>query len=151
MKGRAGEPLPIYGTGKNVRDWIHVEDHAAALQVVASEGCVGETYNIGAHNEHTNLDVAQMVCAYLDELHPSSPHAPHDQLISFVPDRPGHDFRYGIDASKVMRELNWSPDRNFGEGLKQTVAWYLANEDWCTRAVAGSYSGERLGYSFRSA
>ena len=140
----AGEPMPIYGTGQNVRDWLHVEDHAAALRLVLEKGRVGESYNIGGNEERTNLQVAEALCGILDELLPSS-HRPHANLISFVADRPGHDLRYAIDAGKVSAELGWRPRETFATGLRKTVEWYLANQDWCERALGGAYAGERLG------
>lgn len=141
----AGKPLPIYGKGDNVRDWLFVDDHADALLTVLKTGKIGETYNIGGCNEKTNLEVVHGICAILDELTPNSAHVPHKSLITFVKDRPGHDQRYAIDASKIRRELNWSPAESFETGLRKTVQWYLDNQEWCRRAVAGRYSGERLG------
>ena len=141
----AGKPLPVYGNGSNIRDWLYVEDHARALCRVLTTGQVGETYNIGGCNERQNIEVVRTLCALLDELVPESPHRPHASLITFVTDRPGHDHRYAIDASKIERELGWSPDETFETGLRKTVEWYLANQDWCARALAGRYSGERLG------
>lgn len=141
----AGKTLPVYGTGSNVRDWLYVEDHARALRLVFTEGQVGETYNIGGHNERKNIDVVHELCRLLDELVPASPFRPHAKLIQFVTDRPGHDQRYAIDASKIERELGWKPQETFETGLRKTVAWYLDNQDWCQRAMAGRYHGERLG------
>lgn len=123
-----GKPLPVYGNGQQVRDWLFVEDHARALLKVLEEGAVGETYNIGGHNERTNLEVVKAICALLDELVPTE--APHSDLIEFVTDRPGHDLRYAIDASKIERELGWVPDETFESGLRKTVEWYLAGKDW---------------------
>jgi dTDP-glucose 4,6-dehydratase len=142
LEGRA---LPIYGQGDNVRDWLYVADHARALRLVLERGRVGEIYNIGGHNEKTNLEAVHGLCAILDELVPASPHRPHDSLISFVQDRPGHDRRYAIDASKIQRELGWTPSETFESGLRQTVRWYLDNRHWCARVLDGSYRRERLG------
>ncbi len=148
-KAVAGEPMPIYGTGENVRDWLYVEDHARALRLVLEEGRVGESYNIGGNEERTNLQVAEALCGILDELLPASPHRPHAGLISFVADRPGHDLRYAIDAKKVSAELGWRPEDSFAAGLRKTVEWYLANQDWSARALgradSGGGAGERLG------
>jgi dTDP-glucose 4,6-dehydratase len=140
-----GKPLPVYGAGDNVRDWLYVEDHARALRAVLAEGRPGQTYNIGGHNEKTNLEVIHALCGLLDELCPESPHAPHAALIAFVRDRPGHDRRYAIDAGKVGRELGWRPREDFASGLRKTVRWYLENADWCDRVRSGAYQGERLG------
>jgi len=141
----AGKTLPVYGTGSNVRDWLYVEDHARALRRVFTEGKIDETYNIGGHNERKNIDVVHELCRLLDELVPASPFRPHAKLIQFVTDRPGHDQRYAIDASKIERELGWKPQETFETGLRKTVEWYLANQGWCQRAMAGRYHGERLG------
>jgi dTDP-glucose 4,6-dehydratase len=140
-----GRPLPIYGQGDNVRDWLYVGDHARALRLVLERGQVGETYNIGGHNEKTNLEVVHGLCAILDELVAGSPRRPHESLISFVQDRPGHDRRYAIDASRIQRELGWTPSQTFESGLRQTVQWYLDNRHWCARVLDGSYRRERLG------
>ena len=145
QNGLRGKPLPIYGKGDNVRDWLYVDDHARALVTVLRQGKVGETYNIGGHNEKTNLDVVHTLCDLLDELVPGSDHRPHKSLINFVTDRPGHDHRYAIDAGKIERELGWKPEETFETGLRKTVQWYLANQAWCEKAVADRYSGERLG------
>jgi len=145
LKALAGEPLPIYGAGDNVRDWLYVEDHAAALQAVLERGRAGETYNIGGRSERSNIALARAVCGLLDELLPDSPHRPHADLLSFVEDRPGHDKRYAIDCGKIERELGWRPGVAFEEGLRRTVAWYLANRDWCEGARRSGYRGERLG------
>lgn len=142
-----GKSLPVYGKGNQVRDWLFVEDHARALVKVATEGVVGETYNIGGHNEKQNLEVVKTVCSLLDELRPSQ-HANigrYEELITFVKDRPGHDVRYAIDASKIERELGWRPQETFESGLRKTVEWYLANEDWWQAVLDGSYQRERLG------
>ena len=142
-----GEPLPVYGRGTQVRDWLFVEDHARALVRVVTDGVVGETYNIGGHNEKRNIDVVRAVCGLLDELHPSTHDGiiKYEQLITFVKDRPGHDVRYAIDASKIQRELGWVPQETFESGLRKTVSWYLTNEDWWQAVLDGSYQGQRLG------
>ena len=142
-----GKPLPVYGNGTQVRDWLFVEDHARALVKVLKEGAVGETYNIGGHNEKQNIDVVRAVCRLLDELRPSTYDGviKYEQLITFVNDRPGHDARYAIDASKIQRELGWVPQETFESGLRKTVEWYLANADWWQSVLDGSYQGERLG------
>jgi dTDP-glucose 4,6-dehydratase len=145
LNALAGKPLPVYGQGNNVRDWLYVEDHARALWRVLRQGKPGETYNIGGHNERTNLDVVHGLCAILDELLPDSPHRPHQNLIRFVTDRPGHDQRYAIDAGKIQRELGWTPQESFETGLRKTVLWYLDNREWWQRVLAGTYRGERLG------
>ena len=139
-----GKPLPVYGNGQQVRDWLYVEDHARALLTVVSEGKVGETYNIGGHNEQKNLHVVESICALLDELAPCQSGS-YKEHISFVSDRPGHDLRYAIDASKIERELGWKPEETFASGLRKTVRWYLDNLDWCRRVQDGSYQRERLG------
>ncbi|XGA79234.1 dTDP-glucose 4,6-dehydratase [Halomonas sp. CH40] len=173
LNALAGKPLPVYGNGQQIRDWLYVEDHARALIKVASEGEIGETYNIGGHNEQTNLHVVETICEILDELVPSekldvrseelgvrSTPAPltspqgahasqaqrsHKELITFVTDRPGHDVRYAIDASKIERELGWVPEETFETGLRKTVQWYLENRQWWQRVQDGSYQGQRLG------
>ncbi len=132
-----GKPLPIYGKGDNIRDWLYVDDHARALRLVLEQGTPGETYNIGGWNEKTNLEVVQAICAILDELHP--PGAPHAKLITYVADRPGHDRRYAIDATKIARELGWKPQETFASGLRKTVEWYLANTDWVQGVTSGEY------------
>ena len=140
-----GKPLPVYGTGQNVRDWLYVDDHARALISVLERGKIGETYNIGGNSERQNIVVVKTICALMDELLPQSANRPHERLIKFVTDRPGHDQRYAIDASKIQRELGWKPVESFESGLKKTVEWYLSNREWCNKAVADRYSGERLG------
>jgi dTDP-glucose 4,6-dehydratase len=134
-----GKPLPIYGKGDQVRDWLYVEDHARALYKVVTEGVVGETYNIGGHNEKQNIEVVRTVCALLDELRPQSPFAPHFGLITHVTDRPGHDVRYAIDASKIQRELGWTPEETFESGIRKTVEWYLNNPEWVAHVKSGAY------------
>ncbi|MDF9436029.1 dTDP-glucose 4,6-dehydratase [Chromohalobacter israelensis] len=147
LNALAGKPLPVYGDGMQIRDWLYVEDHAHALIKVASEGQVGETYNIGGHNEKTNLEVVETLCALLEERVPDKPDgvSRYEDLITFVTDRPGHDVRYAIDASKIEQELGWTPAETFESGLGKTVDWYLANREWWQRVLDGSYKGERLG------
>lgn len=140
-----GKALPIYGKGDNVRDWLYVDDHARALKVVLETGDIGECYNIGGFNEHTNLDVVHQLCTILDELLPESDHVPHKNLITFVTDRPGHDQRYAIDATKIKRDLGWQPGETFTTGLRKTVQWYLDNSEWCQHVLDGSYQQQRLG------
>ena len=142
LNALAGKPLPIYGTGDNVRDWLYVDDHAAALSLVLTSGTVGETYNIGGHNERTNLEVVYSICSLLDELCPESRYRPHASLISFVTDRLGHDKRYAIDASKIHQELDWKPSETFDSGLRKTVEWYLSNHVWWERVLSGAYRQE---------
>ena len=132
-----GKPLPIYGKGDNIRDWLYVDDHARALRTVLATGKLGETYNIGGWNEKTNLEVVQAICTILDELHPQG--APHNNLITYVADRPGHDKRYAIDATKIADELGWKPQETFETGLRKTVAWYLENTDWVQGVTSGDY------------
>lgn len=140
-----GKSLPIYGTGLQIRDWLYVDDHARALRLVLEKGADGQTYNIGGHNEKTNLEVVETICSLLDELVPDSPYMPHKLLITFVEDRPGHDKRYAIDADKIEKDLGWTPDESFETGLKKTIQWYLENADWCLHVQDGSYQRERLG------
>ena len=138
-----GRPLPIYGDGGNVRDWLHVEDHCAGLLIVLGRGRVGEKYNVGGGNERTNLDVVDRICDVVDELKPE-PEC-RRRLETFVPDRPGHDRRYAIDAAKIRRELGWTPRHTFESGLRETVRWYLEHRDWCEQVQAGRYDRQRLG------
>ena len=138
-----GKPLPVYGAGANVRDWLYVDDHVSALCLVNEKGTPGETYNVGGHNERTNLEVVRTVCRVLDELKPAA--KPYESLIKFVSDRPGHDLRYAIDPAKLMTELGWKPKENFDTGIRKTVQWYLDNEWWWGPIRAGKYAGERLG------
>ena len=140
-----GKPLPLYGTGSNVRDWLYVEDHCAAIERVLEAGTPGEVYNIGGNNEKTNLDVVHTICDLLDELKPDATVGPRRQLITFVADRPGHDQRYAIDAGKIQSQLGWTPSETFETGLRKTVQWYLDNQAWTQRVMDGSYRGERLG------
>ncbi len=141
----AGKPLPIYGDGANVRDWLYVLDHCRAIWCVLGGGRPGEVYNVGGNSERTNLQVVDVLCDTLDELLPESVHRPHAGLKTFVKDRPGHDRRYAIDASKLHKELGWQPVETFETGLYKTVQWYLSNQDWCAAVLADSYQGERLG------
>jgi dTDP-glucose 4,6-dehydratase len=138
-----GRPLPIYGDGGQVRDWLHVEDHAEGILLVLRGGRVGEKYNIGGGSERTNLEVVSLICDVLDELRPAR--ESHQALKTFVPDRPGHDRRYAIDASKIRRELQWAPSRSFEHGLRDTVRWYVEHRDWCAAVQAGRYDRQRLG------
>jgi dTDP-glucose 4,6-dehydratase len=147
-----GKPLPVYGNGQQIRDWLYVEDHARALYLVAKQGKIGETYNIGGHNEKANIDVVKTICELLEELVPTNCHSREggnlqgfESLITYVKDRPGHDVRYAIDASKIERELGWLPEESFETGIRKTVQWYLNNESWWQRVLDGSYAGERLG------
>lgn len=137
------KPLPIYGKGDQIRDWLYVEDHARALYKVVTEGVIGETYNVGGHNEKQNIEVVETLCDILNELVPQG--TDYKELITFVADRPGHDLRYAIDASKIERELDWKPLETFETGLRKTVEWYLANSEWCKRVQDGTYQRERLG------
>lgn len=145
VKAIRGEPLPVYGKGHNVRDWLYVEDHARGLVLAATKGVPGESYNFGGQAERRNIDVVTTICRLMDELVPDSPHAPHEQLITRVADRPGHDWRYAIDIAKATRELGWLPAVSFEEGMRRTVAWYLANAGWWQAILDGSYRGQRLG------
>lgn len=142
-----GKPLPVYGDGMQIRDWLYVEDHARALYKVVTEGEVGETYNIGGHNEKANIEVVKTICSLLEELVPNKPKSveQYQDLITYVTDRPGHDVRYAIDASKIERELGWTPEESFETGIRKTVEWYLNNKQWWGRVLDGSYSMERLG------
>lgn len=155
-----GKPLPIYGKGDQIRDWLYVEDHARALYKVVTKGQIGETYNIGGHNEKQNIEVVETICEILDELYPlttghiseeaafsQEPKNKHSykSLITYVTDRPGHDRRYAIDASKIAKELNWKPEETFESGIRKTVEWYLENQEWCSRVQDKSYQRERLG------
>ncbi|CAO96381.1 dTDP-glucose 4,6-dehydratase [Erwinia tasmaniensis] len=147
LNALAGKPLPVYGNGKQVRDWLYVEDHARALYRVATAGRVGETYNIGGHNERQNIDVVNTICKILNRLVVDKPYGVDDYsaLITFVRDRPGHDVRYAIDATKIGKELGWLPEETFETGVEKTVRWYLENTEWWQRVQDGSYAGERLG------
>ncbi|HFQ5047274.1 dTDP-glucose 4,6-dehydratase [Vibrio vulnificus] len=142
-----GKPLPVYGDGMQIRDWLFVEDHARALYKVVTEGEIGETYNIGGHNEKANIEVVKTICDLLEELRPNKPAGveSYESLITYVKDRPGHDVRYAIDATKIAQELNWTPEETFDSGIRKTVEWYLNNQHWWQRVLDGSYSLERLG------
>jgi len=139
LNGTQGKPLPVYGDGKNIRDWLFVADHCAAIRVVLARGAVGETYNIGGCTEKPNCEIVESICTILDELRPQDPVVPHRNLITFVKDRPGHDRRYAIDAGKIERELGWKPRETFETGIRKTVAWYLENEAWVREVTSGSY------------
>ena len=147
INGLQGKPLPVYGKGENIRDWLHVEDHARALWLIARKGIAGEAYNVGGNNEMRNVEVVQMICDILDELSPRAGGGSRRELIEFVPDRPGHDLRYAIDASKIARELGWRPKETFATGLRKTVRWYLDNQAWWQEVQQRSYDGSRLGLS----
>jgi dTDP-glucose 4,6-dehydratase len=149
LNGLAGKPLPVYGKGDQVRDWLYVADHARALRLVVEKGCPGETYNIGGHNEKQNIEVVKTICQLLDELSPHTEIKNRESLIEFVTDRPGHDMRYAIDASKIENELGWKPEETFESGLKKTVEWYLENRSWWEEVLSGEYRGERLGLGER--
>jgi len=142
-----GKPLSIYGDGLQIRDWLYVDDHARALIQIAKEGVVGESYNVGGHNEMTNIDVVRQICAILDELRPNHPNniSKYEELITYVKDRPGHDKRYAIDAAKIDRELGWTPDEDFASGIRKTVEWYLDNPQWWRAVLDGSYTLSRQG------
>lgn len=140
-----GRPIPVYGKGENVRDWLFVDDHVEALMHVLETGRIGETYNVGGNAERTNIDLVRAICRMMDEMMPDSPHRPHENLINFVTDRPGHDLRYAIDASKMRRELGWQPRVTLEEGLKQTISWYITNRAWADAVKARGFKAERLG------
>jgi dTDP-glucose 4,6-dehydratase len=147
LNALAGKALPVYGKGNQIRDWLYVEDHARALVLVATTAAIGETYNIGGHNEKQNIEVVHTLCALLEELHPEKPAgiAEYKELITFVKDRPGHDLRYAIDASKIAADLGWKPQETFETGLRKTVQWYLENRDWWQRVLDGDYRLDRIG------
>ncbi|GAB4263711.1 MAG: dTDP-glucose 4,6-dehydratase [Methylomicrobium sp.] len=147
LNAMSGKPLPVYGKGLNVRDWLYVEDHCSAIETVLAKGRVGEVYNIGGNNEKTNIEVVETICQLLDELLPASEFKPHRNLVQFVQDRPGHDLRYAIDAGKIKRELGWEPAETFETGIRKTVQWYLDHRAWWMHVMDGSYRGERLGLS----
>ena len=139
------KPLPVYGDGKNIRDWLFVDDHCSAIKVVYENGAIGETYNVGGNNEIKNIDIVNTICTILDDLHPSDNGKSYSELITFVKDRPGHDFRYAINAKKIQNELGWFPRESFETGIKKTVEWYLENESWWKRIQDEKYNQERLG------
>ena len=141
-----GKPLPVYGNGANVRDWLYVDDHVKALCLVNEKGVPGETYNVGGHNERTNLEVVKTICAIMDELRPRADGSKYESLITYVKDRPGHDLRYAIDPDKLMNQLGWKPEENFESGIRKTVQWYLDNEWWWGPIHRGRYTGQRLGH-----
>lgn len=145
LKALAGEPIPVYGKGENVRDWLYVLDHCEALFTVVSSGNPGETYNIGGNNEKTNLELVELLCSHLDELRPRADGGSYRDQITFVRDRPGHDLRYAIDASKIRRELGWEPKQDHSSGFRKTIEWYLTHEEWWRRILSGDYRLERLG------
>ncbi len=147
LKALRGDPIPVYGKGENIRDWLYVGDHAEALHAVVAHGRLGQTYNIGGNNERQNIDLVRLLCGLLDELRPRADRQPYAQQISFVTDRPGHDLRYAIDASKIKRELNWTPQQDHTSGFRKTVQWYLDHEAWWKGILDGSYKLERLGTS----
>jgi dTDP-glucose 4,6-dehydratase len=140
-----GKPLPVYGRGENVRDWLYVNDHVTGLLAAFERGTPGETYNFGGNNERTNIEVVKTICAIADSLRPDSSIGPREKLIRFVTDRPGHDLRYAIDSSKAQSELGWKPAETFETGLQKTVEWYMANPEWSEHVLSGEYRGERLG------
>lgn len=150
MNALSGRPLPVYGDGQNVRDWLYVDDHARALILALRKGVPGETYTIGGNNERNNLDLTRAICRVMDELRPDSPHVPHDHLLTFVTDRPGHDQRYAIDASKIERELGWEPGYDLESGLYATVQWYLENTNWCAQALGAGLATTRHGTQERT-
>lgn len=145
LNAMEGRPLPIYGDGLNVRDWLYVEDHCEAIETVLAQGAVGECYNIGGNTERTNIDIVKTICAAVDRHCPDLDHSPCESLITYVKDRPGHDRRYAIDASKIRDDLGWEPKMNFADGIEATVTWYLQNSEWVERVQSGSYRRERLG------
>ncbi|MEP6618925.1 MAG: dTDP-glucose 4,6-dehydratase [bacterium] len=145
QRALAGERLPVYGNGENVRDWLFVDDHASALRLAYERGRIGETYNVGGRSERTNIDVVRTICRLLDEMRPSERHGGYASLIEFVPDRPGHDFRYAIDSDRIERELGWRRSETFESGMRKTLEWYLQSQEWVHRVQTGQYRGERLG------
>jgi dTDP-glucose 4,6-dehydratase len=139
LNARSGKPLPVYGDGQNVRDWLYVEDHCSAIRTVLSQGRLGDTYNIGGCNEKKNLEIVNTVCGLLDECRPNDPVVPHCNLVTFVKDRPGHDRRYAMDTRKIERELHWHPKETFETGIRKTINWYLQREDWVQDVTSGGY------------
>ena len=150
LNAHEGKPLPVYGDGQNIRDWIFVEDHCQGLRQVLDQGKTGEVYNLGGNAERTNLSVVESICSIMDELSPSLRHRPCSSLITFVKDRPGHDQRYSMDVSKAKRELGWEPQHDFESGLRKTIEWYLENPGWVERITSGVYRRERLGLTSTS-
>ena len=145
LKALRGDPIPVYGKGENIRDWLYVGDHAEALHTVVARGRTGQTYNIGGNNERQNIDLVRLLCSLLDELRPRADGKPYASQITFVTDRPGHDLRYAIDATKIKRELGWTPKQDHSSGFRKTVQWYLENQSWWQSILDGSYKLERLG------
>lgn len=145
LKAISGQEIPVYGEGKNIRDWLFVQDHVKALLKVFSKGSIGETYNIGGNNEKQNIEVVETICTILDELHPSKSGKSYNDQITYVKDRPGHDFRYAIDSSKLQNDLGWTPEETFETGIRKTVQWYLDNINWCEAVTENNYSLKRLG------
>jgi dTDP-glucose 4,6-dehydratase len=145
-----GKPLPVYGDGGQIRDWLYVGDHCRAIRTVLQRGTLGQVYNIGGDSEMRNLEVVDSICQAVDSLRPGLPHAPSESLITYVQDRPGHDRRYAIDFTKIRSELGWKPSLSFSEGIRETVAWYLDNPSWIQRVTSGVYRGARLGLSTSS-
>jgi dTDP-glucose 4,6-dehydratase len=145
IKAILQEQIPVYGDGSNIRDWLYVEDHVNALDLISRHGVVGETYNIGGDCERTNLEVVEAICDLMDELRPAQNIKSHRSLITFVGDRPGHDFRYAIDFSKIKSSHGWSPEETFNTGLRKTVLWYMENESWWRDILDNSYAGQRQG------
>ncbi len=144
-----GNAIPVYGEGANVRDWLYVEDHARALVMLLENGCPGQTYNVGGGAEKSNLSLVKTICDLLDQIKPRKDGSSYNDLISFVTDRPGHDFRYAIDSSRIQKELGWRPEETFTTGIKKTVNWYLRNQAWVEQVLKSNYQGERLGLGGR--
>ena len=145
LKALRGDPIPVYGQGENIRDWLYVGDHADALHTEIARGQIGETYNIGGNNERRNVDLVRLLCSLLDELKPRTDGQPYADQITFVTDRPGHDLRYAIDPTKIRDELGWEPKEDFASGFRKTVKWYLDNREWTDRILSGDYQLGRLG------
>ena len=143
----SNKSLPVYGKGENIRDWLYVEDHCKAINLILHKGAIGNTYNIGGNNEISNLNIVESICTILDKLKPSNTGKSHNQMISFVKDRPGHDFRYAINTTKIKKDLNWEPKETFDSGLIKTIKWYLENENWWKKIQKNTYKQERLGVS----
>ncbi|MCS5640862.1 MAG: GDP-mannose 4,6-dehydratase, partial [Candidatus Marinimicrobia bacterium] len=141
------KPLPVYGTGENIRDWLYVEDHCDAIYTILQKGTIGETYNVGGNNEIKNIQIVEVICDVLNDIHPAGSGKSYHELITFVKDRPGHDFRYAIDASKLKKEIGWEPKESFNTGIQKTIEWYLKNEEWWKTIQENTYKQERLGFS----